>query len=137
MRIEIKAEADDDSIDEFRVELEVPKSSEVTRNELLVVGNTVMEALLDRTPIGNPGELRADQCNPYGEMLEPRFLAILRGPDMTTQLLGQSHTLQEVEEFARNWITTHVIPDGTDVMIVDVMLVKSAGAYMRSDLGVK
>lgn len=135
MRIEIKAEADDDSIDEFRVELEVPKSSEVTRNELLVVGNTVMEALLDRTPIGNPGELRADQCNPYGEIEEPRFLAILRGPDMTVQLLGQSHTLQEVEEFARKWITDHVLADGTDLLIVDVMYVRPFGSFIRSDLG--
>lgn len=139
MRIEIKAEADDDSIDEFRVELEVPKSSDVTRAELLATGNTVMESLLEKLPVkhGPPEQSTENPYNPYGKPSEPRFLAILRGPQMDTTLLGGRHALDEAETVARDWIQTHVIPDGTDVMIVDVMLVKSAGAYMRSDLGVK
>ena len=136
MRIEIKAEADDDSIDEFRVELEVPKSSDVTRAELLATGNTVMESLLENLPVKH-GPTEQSTGNPYGEMLEPRFLVILRGPQMDAELLGCRHALDEAETVARDWITTHVIPDGTDVLIADVMLVKSAGAYMRSDLGVK
>lgn len=135
MRIEIKAEADDDSIDEFRVELEVPKSSDVTRADLLSTGVTVMESLLEQIPVERSGQLRANQCNPYGEIEEPRFLAFLRGPDMTVQLLGQSHTIQEVEEFARKWIEDHVLAQGTDVLIVDVMYVRPFGSFVRSDLG--
>lgn len=165
MRVEISTEPTTESIDAYRVTLEVPDSSGVTHAALVQAAVEMLQDLIPvdpNLPTEEPVRLHGSDAAAYGRGLleeceepgppikrggikyeqgaefanvakmEPRFLAILRGPSMEATLLGQGNRLDDAHRFAADWILSHPIEPNTDVLIVDVLHTENAITFART-----
>lgn len=136
MRVEISTEPTSESIDGYRVSIEVPDSAGIVHDALIMKAVETLQAVRASAQLG-------PQFKPGPEFLnvrkmEPRFLAILRGPQNTATLLANGHDLTTVEDHAIKWVTNHIQSEGTDLLLVDVMEVRSVdsidGAKIAGEL---
>lgn len=132
MRVEISTEPTSESIDGYRVSIEVPDSAGFDHDELVARAVETLQALRVNAAVPDQVEDTTPgiKYKPGPQFLnvrkmEPRFLGILRGPSMTAELLGNGHEIASVEEFAHKWVGNHPQAAGTDLLIVDVMEVRS------------